>query len=66
MAAETDGECFAELDRLVDRLAEPDVGEAVVADVIAGYEALFDDYDLPEPDDLFAVGYPLPHEREPR
>jgi len=61
VGAETDGECFAELDRLVDRLADPALDEAALGEVIVAYQALFDDYDLPAAEDLFAVGYPLPH-----
>ncbi|MCC6625373.1 MAG: hypothetical protein IT385_29275 [Deltaproteobacteria bacterium] len=61
VGAETDGECFAELDRLVDALAADGVDEERVARVMSDYEALYDEFELPLPEDLFAVGYPLPH-----
>ncbi len=57
VVAECEGEVQDELSRLVDRLAD-DAGS--LPEVIAGYEALFDDWVLPEPDELFGVGYPLP------
>ncbi|MGM0575660.1 MAG: hypothetical protein ACQEXJ_08020 [Myxococcota bacterium] len=57
--AETEGEAAAELERMVDRLAhEP--SEATVGEVVAGYAALFDEWVLPDPEDVFAVGYDLP------
>jgi hypothetical protein len=55
--AETAGEVHGELEALVERLA---ASPAALSEVIAGYEALFDEYVLPEPEQLFAVGYPLP------
>lgn len=54
--AETEGEATVELGRLIERLAtEP--GPETFAAVEAGYRALFEDWILPEPDDVFAVGY---------
>lgn len=55
VAAETDGECGAGLLDLVARLG----AGASIEEVIAGYGSLFEDFELPEPADLFAVGYPL-------
>ncbi len=72
IGAETDGECDAELERLIDRLAAhahtPVSGSARRADpafeatlnhVVTAYEALHADYELPSPEDVFALGYPL-------
>jgi hypothetical protein len=56
--AETEGEATDELTRLIDWLGTP--GEAAFAAVVDGYRALFEDWILPEPDDVFAVGYDLP------
>ncbi|HND32378.1 MAG TPA: hypothetical protein PLA94_20400, partial [Myxococcota bacterium] len=52
----TEGEVALDLTHLVERLAE---GAAVDA-VIAAYEALFEEWELPDPRDVFAVGYDLP------
>jgi len=57
--SETEGEAHAELSRLLDVLAAAP-GEAAVAEVAQAYVDLADGWVLPEPDDLFAVGYPLP------
>jgi hypothetical protein len=54
--AETEGEATEELTRLVERLAT-DPGAGTFAAVEQGYRALFEDWILPEPDDVFAVGY---------
>lgn len=56
---ETEGDASRELDRLVSRLAG-DRTEASVERVVADYEALAEDYVLPPPEDVFAVGYELP------
>ena len=56
---EVEGEAADGLDALIDALAN-DQTEAGIAAAIEGYEALFDEWELPEPDELFAVGYPLP------
>jgi hypothetical protein len=55
VAAETEGECGAGLLDLVARLG---AGAPITA-AVAGYESLFEDFELPEPGDLFAVGYRL-------
>ncbi len=56
-------ECFGDaadaLLEQVDTLADRP-NRAGVEDAIAGYVALGDDFELPEPDDLLAVGYALP------
>jgi hypothetical protein len=56
---ETEGEARAELDRIASGLAA-DRSQAGIERAIERYEALADEYVLPPPDDLFAVGYPLP------
>lgn len=58
VAADTDGECFAALSQLWSELAAAS-DPAAVARAIAGYEALHEDFELPSPADVFAVGYPL-------
>jgi hypothetical protein len=66
LRAEVDGEVAHDLDGIVDTLAEaasrPDLpsGLAGVDAAMGAYEALFEDVVLPEPADMFAVGYPLP------
>jgi len=57
--AQTEAEPARELDRLVDALAE-NAGAVAVETAIAGYEALCEEWTLPEPQDVFAVGYALP------
>lgn len=59
VAAECEGEVADALDALAERLAD-DPRDATVAAVIDGYVALHADWVLPEPIDLFAVGYDLP------
>lgn len=59
--AQTDGEVRRALDGLVDGLAG-DPGDAALQAAFDGYTALHADYVLPEPADVFAVGYPLPIE----
>lgn len=56
VAAETEGECGAALLDLVARLG---AGEAIIS-IIETYRVLHEDFELPDPQDLFAVGYPLP------
>jgi hypothetical protein len=56
---EVEGEAADGLDALIDTLAN-DQTEAGVEAAIAGYEALFEDWELPEADELFGVGYDLP------
>lgn len=58
IAADTDGECFASLSELVTRLADGD--EASVVRAIEAYEALYDAFELPLPEEVLAVGYALP------
>jgi len=54
--ADCEGEAAADLDALLDALADTlDIPSA-----IAGYRALAEDFELPSPEDTFAVGYPLP------
>jgi hypothetical protein len=57
---ETDGDMALELERLLVALSTAP-SEASVGEVIAGYEQLHADWFLPEPGEVFAVGYPLPH-----
>ncbi len=57
--SETDGDAADALDGLVDRLAEAH-HDTAIAQVIAGYEALHEDFHVPDPAALLAVGYPLP------
>ena len=59
VGAETDGECGRELDGLVSALAEAP-GAGGVAAAVSAYTALHDEYELPAPADVFAVGYDLP------
>lgn len=57
--AQSEGTVVSAIDALVDHLAgAPD--KAGIAAVIEGYRELFNEYHVPEPEDLFAVGYPLP------
>ncbi len=58
VAADADGECFAGLSELVTSLGAGD--EASVVRAIDAYEALYDAFELPLPEEVFAVGYPLP------
>lgn len=57
--AECDGEMLDVLDALIDRLAAEPGPEAVVAAWDA-YADLYNDWVLPTPEDVFAVGYDLP------
>lgn len=52
---DTDGEARDGLDALVGRL----VAGAPFAEIHAGYAGLCEDFYLPEPGEVFAVGYPL-------
>ncbi len=71
IGADTDGECFVELDRLVmtladaHRAADPGRAEAAIREVAEAYAALFDEYELPPPEDVFAVGTSLPVSGDP-
>jgi len=58
IAADTDGECFAGLEALVASLSPAD--EASIGASIAGYEALYEAFELPSCDEVFALGYALP------
>lgn len=66
LRAELDGEVAGTVDGWVDRLADAAgalsaaEARAVVAGVIDDYTALFDEVVLPPPEQMFAVGYPLP------
>ena len=57
--ADCEGEAHRGLDQLIDALAA-DPTAAGVAATREGYRALHEDWVLPDPDDLFAVGTPLP------
>lgn len=59
IGAECEPELAAALDALLDALAD-DPTEAGAARLIAGYRALHDDWIMPEPAEVFAVGYRLP------
>lgn len=58
---DTDGDAARELSALVDRLAavqsEPDRAPMEIAAVREGYQALYDEIVLPQPEAVFAVGY---------
>ena len=56
--SDTEGDCAEALDALTEALAD-DQTEAGVARCIDAYSALHEEWVLPEPEDLFAVGYPL-------
>lgn len=56
VAAETEGECGA---GLLDLVAKLGAGEPIIS-IIEMYRTLHEDFELPDPEDLFAVGYPLP------
>src|SRR5690606_21109565 len=57
--AQADGEAARALDAMVDGLAD-DPTEGGLSRAMAAYVALYDDYDVPPPEDVFAVGYTLP------
>lgn len=59
VVADTAGDIRAELETLVERLAD-DSRESTVGRVIEAYEGLHGDFELPSPREIFAVGYPLP------
>jgi hypothetical protein len=59
IGAETEGEAARALDGMVDRLAAQS-DEAGLAATLAAYESLSAEWTLPEPADVFAVGYDLP------
>lgn len=56
--AETEGEPGRELDGICDRLAAAPGADAVVS-AVADYSALHEDWTLPDPEQVFAVGYAL-------
>lgn len=70
---QTEGELHAELDALLEPLvqlvaastrADSDIGglaDAALAQLAQGWQALAEEYVFPDADELFAVGYPLPH-----
>jgi hypothetical protein len=60
LKAEMDGEAGERLDGLIDHLAEHR-DSAAVETTIEGYLELYDAYEIPEPDEIFAVGYDLAH-----
>lgn len=55
VAAETDGECGA---ALLDLVAKLGAGHPIVS-IVETYATLHEDFELPDPQDLFAVGYRL-------
>jgi len=64
LRVEVEGEAGAAIAAMVDRLAAAvDEGDAdsALSDVISEYTQLYDEVELPLPEHLFAVGYPLPY-----
>lgn len=59
ISCETDGMAARELLQLAERLAARSE-EGTVTEVIDAYQALHENYLLPEPGDLFGTGYALP------
>ncbi len=57
IGADADGDCFAALMGIVAALGER---EPAIAEAIDAYRALHEDYELPAPEEVFAVGYALP------
>jgi len=57
--AETDGDAMAALDDVVEHLAK-DPTEHGLLNAIRAYESISQEWELPEPSALFAVGYGLP------
>lgn len=58
LRAEMDGEAAESLDAMIDDLAQDRSGP-VVQEVIERYADLHAEYEVPDPDELFAVGYTL-------
>lgn len=58
IAADTDGECFAALSQIWTRLAER-ADDAAITRALEGYTALHEELELPAPEEVFALGYPL-------
>lgn len=56
---ETEGEAWRELDRIIALLAERR-SRGAIGRAINAYAELAEEYELPEPEDVFAVGYALP------
>lgn len=56
--AQCDGDVYRELERLVDVLSAGDAD--ALQSGMAGYQALHEEYELPEPELVFATGYTLP------
>jgi hypothetical protein len=56
--SESDGDASANLGRIVEQLSEQ-TNEQGVAAAINAYAALHNEYELPTPNDVFAVGYEL-------
>lgn len=59
---ETEGEAAAELDKIVSSLSA-ERREGGIVKALAAYEALSFDYELPDAEAVFGVGYALPGER---
>ena len=56
--SETDGECSMELEKMI--LALRSFTENAIESTISAYELLAEDYYIPSPEEVFAVGYHLP------
>lgn len=77
IASETKGEARTALEGMLDGLAEAlphttspaaapaDVVPAAIASALAAYRTLATEWEVPDPRDLVAVGYPLPDETLP-
>ena len=70
VTADTDGECWQELDRLVVRLAaasqadgagDSEAAAEAIGQTMADWETLHAEYELPDADMMFAVGTLLPN-----
>jgi hypothetical protein len=59
ICAQCDGDAQAQLKVLISDLAD-DQTDTGVEQAIEGYESLFEDYYVPDPDACFGVGYQLP------
>lgn len=59
ISAQADGEISRELEALINDLASNPT-DTTVSSVLSRYRVLFEDFELPEPEEVFAVGYRLP------
>ena len=60
LSAQVDGPLVQELNILIDDLAA-NPSDTAVSRVLQAYDRLFEEYELPEPGEIFAVGYMLPN-----